>query len=92
MVPLQGVDAGMTAPTLKRSLTIGRHRTSVSLEEPFWLAYRDIVERSGLSMDAHATDIDARRFELYPAATNLSSAIRLAVLADLQGRIAAPTT
>lgn len=69
---------------VKRSLLIAGHATSVSLEEPFWRAFKALAERRGLTVPALAAAIDAGRRE-----ANLSSAIRLAVLADLEERLAA---
>lgn len=59
----------------KRSLTIAGHRTSVSLEEPFWWALREIAEGRELSLAALIAEIDQQR-----AGHNLSSALRLHVL------------
>ena len=61
---------------VKRSLTLSGHRTSVSLEEPFWLAFQEIAAERGVSVNALATEIDAERAP--PA--SLASAIRLLVL------------
>lgn len=66
----------------KRSVTIAGHRTSVSLEEPFWEALGDIARQRGLSLGALVAEIDAGR-----GAGNLSSALRLHVLAALQPKI-----
>ena len=60
----------------KRSLTIAGHRTSVSLEAPFWEGLREAAARRGLSVQALVGQIDAGR-----GAQNLSSAIRVFVLA-----------
>lgn len=60
----------------KRSLSIAGHRTSVSLEEPFWTALADLAGKDGRSVAALVADIDRTR----PATSNLSSAIRLFVL------------
>jgi predicted DNA-binding ribbon-helix-helix protein len=60
----------------KRSITIAGHRTSVSIEEPFWQALGDIAAERGMSLAALIADIDRTR----PAGSNLSSAIRLSVL------------
>jgi predicted DNA-binding ribbon-helix-helix protein len=67
-------DAGV----IKRSLMIRGHRTSISLEEPFWKELARLAARRGLSLPAMVAEIDQAR----GAATNLSSAVRLAVLAD----------
>ncbi|MCB1437702.1 MAG: ribbon-helix-helix domain-containing protein [Rhodobiaceae bacterium] len=63
----------------KHSLTIGGHRTSVSLEEEFWLALRDIAGARGISLAALVSEVDRGR-----GANNLSSALRLHVLGALQ--------
>lgn len=62
---------------LKRSLTLAGHRTSVSLEEAFWQAFRNIATREGLTLNGLATRIDAARGD-----TGLASAIRVFVLSD----------
>ena len=73
----------MSTRPLKRSLTLRGHRTSVSLEEPFWQEFRTIARRDGKPVNVLAAEIDAARdFE-----TGLASAIRLYVLADLQARL-----
>lgn len=67
---------------VKHSLTIAGHRTSVSLEEPFWTAFRALAAARGLSVNALAREIDAARIGAGGEAEyTLSSAIRLAVLA-----------
>ena len=72
----------------KRSVTIGRHRTSVSLEAAFWDALQAIAERRGMSLNALVADIDRERLQGRDLrdATNLSSALRLCVLDDLKQR------
>jgi predicted DNA-binding ribbon-helix-helix protein len=66
---------------VKRSVSIAGHRTSISLEEPFWEVLREIAEREKLSIQALIGRIDAERGE-----QNLSSAIRVFVLTDLRNR------
>ena len=68
----------LSEKVVKRSVTIAGHTTSISLEEPFWKALRDIAKAEGRSLAALITDIDERR------GTNLSSALRLYVLENLQ--------
>lgn len=63
-------------PIVKRSVRIAGHRTSVSVEEPFWEGLREIARLRGLSLNRLVADIDAER-----KGQNLSSAIRIAVLA-----------
>ncbi|MEO0568406.1 MAG: ribbon-helix-helix domain-containing protein [Pseudomonadota bacterium] len=71
----------MTARPQKRSLTLRGHRTSVSLEEEFWQAFREIAAERGVALNALAAEIDeARGIE-----TGLASAIRLFVLRRYRG-------
>jgi len=70
---------------IKRSLTLARHRTSVSLEKEFWDAFRQIARMRGASVNALATEIDAAR----DLDTGLATAIRLFVLKELQEGLAA---
>lgn len=67
----------MTARPAKHSLTLHGHRTSVSLEEPFWRAFREIAGERGLAVNVLAEQIDEGR----PADVGLASAIRVFVLA-----------
>ncbi|MCG7391678.1 ribbon-helix-helix domain-containing protein [Microvirga sp. ACRRW] len=71
----------MGSDIVKRSVSIAGHRTSISLEEPFWQILREIAERDKLSIQALIGRIDAERGE-----QNLSSAIRVFVLMDLRNR------
>lgn len=70
------------ARPVKRSLTLHGHRTSVSLEEPFWQEFRRIAAGRGQSVNGLAAELDAARAP--PA--SLASAIRLFVLEDLRRR------
>jgi len=72
----------MTARPLKRSLTLQGHRTSVSLEDAFWQAFREIARAEGRALNALAAEIDAAR----DPETGLASAIRLYVLAHYRAR------
>jgi predicted DNA-binding ribbon-helix-helix protein len=60
----------------KRSIAIAGHRTSISLEEPFWAALTEIATGRGLSVSGLVAEIDRDR----PAKANLSSAVRVFVL------------
>lgn len=62
----------------KRSVVIAGHRTSVSIETPFWDALKDIAEARGMSLNRLIAEIDESRAE------NLSSAIRVYVLARIR--------
>ncbi|MBI6628742.1 ribbon-helix-helix domain-containing protein [Pontibaca salina] len=64
----------------KHSLTLRGHRTSVSLEDEFWTAFREIAAREGRAINDLAAEIDAER----GTDCGLASAIRLFVLRRLQ--------
>lgn len=68
----------------KRSLTIAGHRTSIALEPEFWAAMEAIADRRGLRLTALIEDIDRTR-----EGPNLSSALRVAVLREMQARLEA---
>lgn len=61
---------------VKRSLTLRGHRTSVSLEDEFWQAFREIADIQGRAVNDLAAEIDAAR----GTETGLATAIRLFVL------------
>ena len=71
---------GMNAGVTKRSVMIAGHRTSVSLEDAFWGALREVAEARGQSVQALVGAIDAGR-----GGQNLSSAIRVFVLEAVRG-------
>ena len=71
------------AAIAKRSITIRGHRTSVSLEEAFWQELRALAAARTITLSTLVTQIDEGR-----QGTNLSSALRLAVLAHVKGQIA----
>lgn len=66
----------MTARPIKHSLTLRGHRTSVSLEAPFWEAFRSIAEAEGKGINELAAEIDAAR----GVSAGLASSIRVYVL------------
>jgi predicted DNA-binding ribbon-helix-helix protein len=67
--------------TVKRSIAVAGHRTSVSLEAPFWDALRAAAHERGIPVQALVREIDSRR-----GRQNLSSALRVFVLTDAQNR------
>ncbi|MEQ8287071.1 ribbon-helix-helix domain-containing protein [Thalassospira sp.] len=66
----------------KRSVTIAGHRTSFSLEDAFWQELVGIAERRDITMAELVVEIDSARDG------NLSSALRLFILRDLQSKLA----
>jgi predicted DNA-binding ribbon-helix-helix protein len=61
---------------VKRSFTIDGHRTSVSLEGPFWEALKAAAKRDGVPLSRLIASIDKER-----KGCGLSSAIRVWLLA-----------
>ena len=66
----------MKSTIRKRSLEIAGHKTSVSLEDAFWSALKEIARDEGVTVFDLTTRIDNGR----APKSNLSSAIRLFVL------------
>lgn len=64
----------MSTTVKKRSVVVGGHRTSISLELAFWEALRGLAAKEGKTIAEMVSDIDAAR------TGNLSSAIRVWVL------------
>jgi predicted DNA-binding ribbon-helix-helix protein len=73
----------MKSLVIKRSIVVGGHKTSVSLEEAFWTALKQIASSRELTLSKMVAIIDAGR-----ANGNLSSAIRVFVLDQFRGIIA----
>ncbi|MBT8459178.1 MAG: ribbon-helix-helix domain-containing protein [Boseongicola sp.] len=66
----------MNTRPVKRSLTLRGHRTSVSLEDAFWIAFREIAQEKRRPINDLAAEIDKNR----GTDCGLASAIRLYVL------------
>jgi predicted DNA-binding ribbon-helix-helix protein len=65
----------MQSAVVKRSIVIAGHKTSVSLEDDFWNALKEIKKSNNMTLSDLVADIDVRRLH-----ANLSSAIRIFVL------------
>jgi predicted DNA-binding ribbon-helix-helix protein len=61
---------------VKRSFTIAGHRTSISLEAPFWDALKAVAAEEKLPISRLIARIDSGR-----GASGLSSAVRVWILA-----------
>jgi predicted DNA-binding ribbon-helix-helix protein len=66
----------------KRSVVIGKHKTSISLEDPFWNALKDIAAARNETLSNLVASVDANRQH-----GNLSSALRLFVLGIYRDKI-----
>lgn len=73
----------MKSAITKRSVVIGGHKTSVSLEEPFWNAVREIADGQQVTVSSLLRQIDVDRRN-----SNLSSAIRVFVLENVRSQVA----
>ncbi len=74
----------MAARKNKHSLTIARHRTSISLEDEFWEALSEVAREEGKSIASLVGEIDKGRGETGSKDANLSAAIRLYVLRKMR--------
>jgi predicted DNA-binding ribbon-helix-helix protein len=69
----------MKSPVVKRSIVIAGHKTSISLEDAFWKALKEIAIARRATLSDLVASIDSERQH-----GNLSSAIRLFVLDHFQ--------
>jgi len=67
----------------KRSVVVSDHATSVSLEKEFWAELNAAARRRNVSLNALVSMIDKGRNG------NLSSALRLFVLAEIRAEVRA---
>lgn len=74
----------MTSPVIKRSIAIDGTKTSISIEDAFWRSLKEIANERRLTISALVSAIKATRSQN----SNLSSAIRVYILADLCTRLA----
>jgi predicted DNA-binding ribbon-helix-helix protein len=72
----------MKSSVVKRSIVVGGHKTSVSLEDAFWRGLKEIAGRRDISVSDLVAAIDSERQH-----GNLSSAIRLFVLGFYRDQI-----
>jgi predicted DNA-binding ribbon-helix-helix protein len=63
----------------KRSMTIDGNRTSISLEDEFWVALNMLAIARSVSIAEFVTRVHRKR-----ATTNLSSSVRVAILSYYQ--------
>ncbi|HEX7775998.1 MAG TPA: ribbon-helix-helix domain-containing protein [Parvibaculum sp.] len=70
---------------IKRSVSIAGHRTSISLERPFWDALKEIA----CSQDVSVNELVRRIDEARDSDGNLSGAVRVYVLAHFRNKSAA---
>ena len=71
---------------VKRSIVIAGHKTSVSLEDSFWVGLKEIARGRDLALSDMVAAIDSAR-----AQSNLSSALRLFVLDHYRAQVGTET-
>ncbi|MDZ4380014.1 MAG: ribbon-helix-helix domain-containing protein [Parvibaculum sp.] len=76
------MDGGKGANEIKRSVTIAGHRTSISLEPPFWDTLKELACTEKTSVNELVRRIDTAR----DGKGSLSSAIRVYVLEAMKNR------
>ena len=79
---MPGTSAMIDARPKKHSITLHGHRTSVSLEDEFWDAFRQIAAEKGKGINELTAEIDEAR----GVSSGLASAIRLYVLRHYRAR------
>ncbi len=72
----------MQTAVIKRSIVLDGHKTSVSLENEFWLGLREIAARKNTALSLLIGKIDRER-----SSCNLSSAIRVHVFNYFRAQI-----
>ena len=77
----------MRSAIVKRSIVIAGHKTSVTLEDEFWSALKEIARSRKVTLSDLVAEVDTHRRQ-----ANLSSAIRVFVLNHYRARIAASST
>ena len=70
----------MSGRPVKHSVTLKGHRTSISLEDAFWVALRSIAAERDVALNRLISEIDIAR----GTETGLASAIRVFVLNEVQ--------
>jgi predicted DNA-binding ribbon-helix-helix protein len=69
---------------IKRSVVIAGHKTSVSLEQPFWDVICEVADAEQTTVSAVLRRVDGARQH-----ANLSSAVRMFALEHVQARVRA---
>jgi len=64
----------MTSKIVKRSITVGPRKTSISLEQEFWDGIKEIADQKKLKLSSLIEEIHNSK-----GAANLSSAVRVFV-------------
>ena len=71
----------------KRSVTLAGHRTSLSVEQVFWDALKQLAAEEGTSLQSLIQRLDQARIQGAEATTSLSGAIRVYVVERLSQKL-----
>lgn len=83
MTEARSTNSNSASAIQKRSVRIAGHPTSISLEDAFWDALRDIASQRQIRLSELVEEIDSER-----SSQNLSSAIRVYVLGSYRSELA----
>jgi predicted DNA-binding ribbon-helix-helix protein len=75
----------MKSLIVKRSVVIAGHKTSISLEDPFWKALKEIAALRQVPLSNLVASVDLEREH-----ANLSSAVRLFILDCCRAQFGGP--
>ena len=81
----QNLQWPLRSGVIKRSIAVGGHKTSITLEDAFWARLKDIARSRNMTLSEIIGYIDSRRNQ-----PNLSSTIRLFVLESALAQRDAP--
>jgi predicted DNA-binding ribbon-helix-helix protein len=70
----------MSSTVIKRSIVVAGHKTSVSLEDSFWIGLKEIARNGHLTLSQLVNKVDTDRVN-----ANLSSALRVYVFQHFCG-------
>jgi predicted DNA-binding ribbon-helix-helix protein len=70
----------VNSPVIKRSIVVDGRKTSISVEDIFWISLKEIAADGGTTLAGLVASIDADRAH----GSNLSSAIRVFILRHFQ--------
>jgi len=76
----------MKSLIVKRSVVIAGHKTSISLEDPFWRALKEIAAVRNMPLSNLVATVDVEREH-----ANLSSAVRLFILESCRSQFGEKT-
>jgi predicted DNA-binding ribbon-helix-helix protein len=82
MAGMQQMGVCMKSSVVKRSVVVAGHKTSVSLEDAFWGALKEMARDRHLTLSDLVGSIDSERER-----GNLSSALRVFVLGHYTARV-----